>query len=232
MTIKCIAIDDEQFALNAIKKHCALVPYLELDATFCDPYEAIAFLRANSPDLIFLDIQMPGISGIQIAHSVQSRPGIIFTTAHSSYAVEGFSLNAIDYLLKPFDFKRFLKAVERAKEKFDLLNLSKSIQKPNDFITVKIEYKNVKIYIPEILYIEALDNYSKIYTAKKTYLTLQSLGNIHSLLPANEFVRIHKSFIIPLSKVTGYTGKTVVSGSKKLPVGRVYSKVFLNRINA
>jgi two-component system, LytTR family, response regulator LytT len=231
MTIKCIAIDDEQFALKALKNHCAMVPYLELCAAFSDPYQAIAFLRGNSPDLIFLDIQMPGISGIQIANTVLYKPGIIFTTAHSNYAVEGFSLNAIDYLLKPFDFQRFLKAVEKAKEKFELMKISKSLQKYNDFITVKIEYKNVKIYTSEILYIEALDNYSKIFTAKKSYLTLQGLGNIHSLLPTNEFVRIHKSFIIPLSKVSGYTSKNVVAGSKMLPVGRAYSKVFLSRIN-
>lgn len=231
MKIKCIAIDDEQFALSALEKHCHEVPYLDLVATFSDPYKAIDYLKSQVPDLIFLDIQMPDISGIQIAQDFQNNPMIIFTTAHSRYAVDGFNLNAIDYLLKPFDFERFLKAVEKAKKKINFQNLSKSLQEKNEFIIIKVEYKNVKIYISDIIYIEALDNYSKIFTIQKTHLTLQNLRKIISLLPENEFIRIHKSFIVPISKISKYTREKVILGEKILPVGRVFAENFLHRMS-
>jgi DNA-binding LytR/AlgR family response regulator len=226
MKIKCIAIDDEQFALSILEKFCKETPDLDLAATFSDPYEAKIYLKSHTPDLIFLDIQMPDISGIQIAKEVQNKPIVIFTTAHSRYAVDGFNLNALDYLLKPFDFERFLKAVEKAKEKINFQNLSKSLEK-NEFIFIKIEYKSVKIYISDIIYIEALDNYSKIYTAQKTYLTHQNLRKITSHLPKVEFIRTHKSFIVSKSKISRYTREKVILGEKALPVGRVYAENFL-----
>jgi DNA-binding LytR/AlgR family response regulator len=231
MKIKCIAIDDEQFALSLLEKYCLEVSCLDLVAIFSDPYEAINYLKSQTPDLIFLDIQMPGISGVKIAKDVQNKPMVIFTTAHSSYALEGFDLNVIDFLLKPFDFGRFMKAVEKVKEKFNLQNISKSLQTKNEYIIIKVEYKNVKILISDILYIEALDNYSKIFTIQKTHLTLQNLRKITSLLPENEFIRIHKSFIAAKSKISIYTREKVILGEKTLPVGRVYTENFLLRMS-
>jgi DNA-binding LytR/AlgR family response regulator len=230
MRIKCIAIDDEQFSLSALEKHCYEVPFLDLVATFSDPYKAINYLKIRTPDLIFLDIQMPDISGIQIAQCFQNRAMVIFTTAYSSYAMDGFNLNALDYLLKPFDFERFLKAVQKAKDKFDLQNLSRSLLEKNEFIIIKVEYKRVKIYISDIIYIEALNNYSKIFTFQKTYLTLQNLKTIYSLLPENEFLRIHKSFIVSTSKISNFTRDLVVVNEKTIPVGRVYAEKFLSRM--
>jgi two-component system response regulator LytT len=230
MMLSCIAIDDEPFALSALADYCCKVPFLSVIALFNDPYKAIIFLKQYKPDLIFLDIQMPGISGIQIAESFDYHPMIIFTTAHNNYAVDGFNLNALDYLLKPFDFERFYKAVAKAKEKFEIQNQYKSIQIANKFIIIKIEYKNVKIYLPDILFIEAIDNYSKIHTYQKKYLTHQNLKNISSLLPENEFIRVHKSFIIHIPKIIHFTNKNVVVGEKTLPVGRTFAHKFLFRM--
>jgi len=230
MKIRCVAIDDEQFALSAIEKYCAKVPFIDLVAKFFDPFEAINYIKQNKPDLLFLDIQMPGLSGIQIARKINYHPLVIFTTAHSRFAVEGFELNALDYLLKPFDLERFYKAVEKAKERIESQRVYKATPKEDDFIIVKIEYKNVKIYVPDILYIEAMDNYTKIFTYQKMYLTLQKLSNFLLLLPEKEFIRVHKSFIISLSKISYFTREEVVIESKKIPVGRSYAEKFLTRI--
>lgn len=231
MKIKCIAIDDEQFALDALKGHCALVPYLDLVAVFSDPYDAFRYLQLNETDLLFLDIQMPDMSGIEILKNIPEKPSVIFTTAHTRYAVDGFNLNALDYLLKPFDFERFQAAVAKAKEKSEMQQLSMLLKKKEDFITVKVEYKNVRIFISDILYIEALDNYSKIFTSCKTILTLQNLRNIQTLLPVEEFLRIHKSFIVSKSKIAGYTREKIVIGSKQLTIGRAYSRNFLSQMS-
>jgi len=230
MKIECIAIDDEQFALDTLAKHCVDVPFLNLVATFSDPYEAICYLKSHNPDLIFLDIQMPDISGINIAKDLQNKPMVIFTTAHSRYALDGFNLNALDYLLKPFDFQRFFKAVEKAKERFEFQTLHKSLKENNEFIIIKVEYKNVKVFISDILYIEALDNYSKIYTYQKKILTLQNLRGLESILPENGFIRVHKSYIASISKISHFTREQVVIADKILPVGRTYSESFLHRM--
>jgi DNA-binding LytR/AlgR family response regulator len=230
MMINCIAIDDEQFALDTLAKHCEAVSYLNLAATFCDPIEAQNYLKTNSPDLIFLDIQMPHLSGIQIAKELNNDPIFIFTTAHSRYAVDGFNLNALDYLLKPFDFNRFLQSVEKAKELIYLQSLSKANLQNNDFITIKVEYKNVKVYLSDIVYIEALDNYSKIHTLQKKILTLQNLRALQALLPENKFIRIHKSYIVSKDKINHYTREKIRIDDKSLPVGRAYAEQFLFRM--
>jgi len=224
MNIRCVIIDDEQFAIDSLIGYCREIAYIEIVATFIDPYRALNYLEYNTPDLIFLDIQMPEISGIQIAKSIQGKTMLIFTTAHSQYAVNGFNLNAVDYLLKPFGFKRFNDAIEKVKVKSNAKDIDKSLKEESRYLTVKVEYINVNIEISDILYIEAMDNYSRIFTSKKIITTLMNLKHIHCLLSDDEFIRIHKSYVISVSKLSLFTKEYLVIAGKTLPIGRIYAK--------
>jgi DNA-binding LytR/AlgR family response regulator len=224
MNISCVIIDDEQFAIDSLIGYCREIAYIEIVATFIDPYKAISYLEHNTPDLIFLDIQMPEISGLQIAKSIKGKTMFIFTTAHSQYAINGFNLNAVDYLLKPFGFKRFNEAIEKVKEKSNTKDIGRSLKGESLYITVKVEYMNVNIEISDILYIEAMDNYSRVFTSKKIITTLINLKHIHDLLSDNEFVRIHKSYVVSISKLSLFTKEYLVIAGKTLPIGRVYAK--------
>jgi DNA-binding LytR/AlgR family response regulator len=227
MILRCVAVDDEPFALEIIRDFIARVPFLRLESACLDPLEAMSVIHRTHPDLLFLDVQMPEISGIRIAEAVSRPPYIIFTTAYAQYAVEGFNLNALDYLLKPFSFERFLKAVTKAQEIIKLQQQQTSPQTEREFIVVKSGYQNLKIFVSDIQYIEAMDNYVRIFTENKTHTTLMCLKNIVDILPSKQFVRIHKSFIVCIPKVTSYTRELVSIGKKQLPVGRAYSSAFL-----
>jgi DNA-binding LytR/AlgR family response regulator len=225
MILTCIAVDDEPFSLEIIQDYVARVPFLRLEATCNDPLDAMSVIQHIHPDLLFLDIQMPEISGIRIAEVINRPPYIIFTTAYSQYAVEGFNLNAIDYLLKPYSFERFLKAVTKAKEIIKLQS-NQPYQPQNEFIIIKSGYQNLKVLLSDVSYIEAMDNYVRIFTRQKTYTTLMSMKSVIGLLPANQFVRIHKSFIVSISKVVSFTKEIADLGSKQIPVGRAYLSGF------
>lgn len=226
MILRCVAVDDEPFALELIQDYIARVPFLTLEAACHDPLEAMAVIHRVHPDLLFLDIEMPEITGIRIAEVVESPPYIIFTTAYSQYAVEGFNLNVIDYLLKPYNFERFLKAVTKARESVKSLHSGEQLQSANDFIIVKSDYRNLKIGLAEILYIEAMDNYVRIFTQQKTYTPLMNLKTIAAQLPADKFVRIHKSFIVALAHIKAFTKEYVTIEKKQIPVGRAYADNF------
>ncbi len=232
MNISCVIIDDEQFAIDSLVGYCCEIACIKILATFSDPYKALSYLEHNTPDLIFLDIQMPEISGVQIAKSIKDKTMFIFTTAHSEYAINGFNLNAVDYLLKPFGFKRFNEAIEKVKVKSEAKDIDKSLKGESRHLTVKVEYMNVNIEISDILYIEAMDNYSRIFTSKKTITTLINLKHIHNLLPDNEFVRIHKSYVISISKLSLFTKEYIVIAGKTLPIGRVYAKNLQTLLNS
>jgi DNA-binding LytR/AlgR family response regulator len=227
MMLHCIAVDDEPFALEILRDYAERVPFLKLEATYTDPLEAMTVIHRIHPDLLFLDVQMPEFSGIRIAEIVKRPTYIIFTTAYSQYAVEGFNLNALDYLLKPYSFERFLKAVVKAEEIIQLQKQQISPQPENEYIIVKAGYQNLKIFLADIQYIEAMDNYVRIFTPLKTYTTLLSMKSIAEMLPVNQFVRIHKSFIISIPKVNTFTREMVAIGKKKIPVGRAYSSFFI-----
>lgn len=197
--IKCIALDDEPLALEVIQAFCAEVPFLELEKTFTDASVAGRYLKNFPVDLIFLDIRMPDISGIDFYKSLSQELMVIFTTAYSEFAVEGFNLSAIDYLLKPFNKERFMQAVNKAKEYHDYMHHRSGVQEP--CLYVRSEYSLVKILVSDILYIEGLDDYIKIHTAnKKPVLTLMSLKAAQEKLPVEDFVRVHRSFIVALKK--------------------------------
>jgi DNA-binding LytR/AlgR family response regulator len=224
--LTCIAIDDEPLALELLKKYIAKIYFLELKGIFTDPFEAQKLLETTNVDILFLDIQMPDINGIELSKIISKKnSAVIFTTAFSEYAVEGFNVDAIDYLLKPIEYDRFLKSVYKAKEYIDYIT-NQEIQ--DGYIFVKSDYQMAKINLKEILYIEGLDDYIKIYMPQKSILTLMTLKTISQKLPSKEFLRIHRSYIVPISKIENISKSRVKIGDKEIPIGISYSESFFS----
>lgn len=224
--LSCIAIDDEPMALEVIKSHSNKLSYINLIHTFTQVSKAKRYLKKFPVDLLFLDIQMPDANGIDFYKSLQQETMVVFTTAFSEYAVEGFNVNAVDYLLKPIDFERFVTACEKSQDYFNYLNSSKKSNQQS--LYVRSEYSLVKIPFQEILFIETMDDYIKIHRINKpTVLTLSNMYKIFEKLPQGEFVRVHRSFIIPWSKITSVRGKTVLLDNIEIPLGTNYIKEFL-----
>lgn len=223
--IRCIVIEDEPLALKILTDYISQVPFLELQRTFKDAFLAADFLRENSTDLIFLDIHLPKLKGITFLKSLPNPPSVIMTTAYHQYAVEGFNLNVTDYLLKPFDFARFLIAVNKVKLAAKELLLQKDNLTQKEFIYLTIQKKKVKILFSEILYIESQKEYVKIVTTKKEFISKISTNEIEQLLPQNLFKRVHRSFIISLDKVESYTSKSIEVIGISIPIGRGYSDI-------
>lgn len=222
--IKAIAVDDEPPALKVIENFCAKVDSVELVKTFNKPTEALAHLKKFPVDLIFLDIQMPSMTGLEFHKAIEQNTMVIFTTAYSEYAVEGFNLQAIDYLLKPYTFERFQQAVEKAKEFY-----SYQYQKENtqSYLFIRADYSLVKVNIAEILYIEGLDDYLKIHLpGKKPVVARMTMKAIIEKLPANEFIRVHRSFIVPVSKIESIRNKVIQLSGVEIPIGTSYEEEF------
>jgi DNA-binding LytR/AlgR family response regulator len=224
--IKAIAIDDEPLALRIIDNFCAKVDFIQLVKTFTRPAEALEYLRSNPVDLLFLDIQMPSLTGIELYKEVKSTTMVIFTTAFSEYAVEGFNLNAIDYLLKPFTMERFLQAVQKALKEFNYQKSPDTKEAPP--LLIKADYSIIKVEIADIIFIEGLDDYLKIHlTNRKPLVTRMTMKGILEMLPAN-FARVHRSFIVPIDKIKSVRNKTIfISESTEIPIGNSYEEQFL-----
>ena len=220
----CVAIDDEPLAHEVIKKYVAKIYFLELKGAFTDTFEAKKALDASPVDILFLDIQMPDINGIEFLKGLSSKNfAVIFTSAFGEYAVEGFNVDAIDYLLKPIEYDRFLKAVYKAKEYIEYLNNQELNQ---GYIFVKSDYQMVKINLKDILYIEGLDDYIKIYMPQKAVLTLMTLKTITQKLPPKEFLRVHRSYIVPISKIENVSKSKIRIADREIPIGVSYSENF------
>ncbi len=223
--INCIAIDDEPLALTILEEFCSKIPFLQLQKTFTDTSEAAKYLRKFPVDLLFLDIQMPDMLGTEFYRTYASDKMVIFTTAYSQYAVEGFDLNAVDYLLKPIELNRFLQAVNKCHDYHNYLHQSEN--KGHQFLYVRSEYSLVKIAFSDILYIETLDDYLKIHLLdKKPLLTKMNLKNIMSKLNPLEFVRPHRSYIVPVARIESVRGKTISLGGIEIPIGIKYEEDF------
>ena len=221
--ITAIALDDEPLALQLISQHCEKVEFLQLKKVFTDPNEAADYLAYNKVDLIFLDIQMPDINGMQFYKKLTNPPLVIFTTAYSDYAVDGFNVDATDYLLKPFEYNRFLKAIYKVKEQLEF----NTIQEVNlNSLFVKVNYEMVKINLKDIDLIEALDDYIKIHIKPMPVLTLMTLKSVLDKLPPQEFIRVHRSYIVPISKITKFNKTKIKVGMKEIPIGSSYGDVF------
>lgn len=225
--IKAVAIDDEPLALEIIESFCQDVDFISLEKTFTQTAEAKKFLNKFPIDLLFLDINMPSISGIDFYKGLEQNTMVIFTTAHAQYALDGFELSAVDFLLKPYSPERFLTAANKAREFHNFLHHRQAAEERHIFI--RSEYSLVKISLSEIIYIEGLADYLKIHTDNgKTFLTRMTMKNILSKLPENEFVRVHRSFIIPLNRINAVRNKTISLGpDKEIPIGVSYEEEFL-----
>jgi len=225
--IKCIAIDDEPMALEVIKSFCTEIPYVDLTHTFTSVSLAQKHLRKFPVDLIFLDIRMPDMNGIELYKSTKQEVMVIFTTAYSKYAVEGFNVNALDYLLKPIEFERFKTACKKAKDYSDYLKSSKS--DTQSCLYVRSEYALVKIPFADIIFLETMDDYIRIHLPEKTILTLMSMKQMHELLPADKFIRVHRSYIVQLNKIESIRAKTISIGQVSIPIGTSFEKDFFQR---
>lgn len=227
-TLKCIIVDDEPLALDLLESYVKKTPFLELVERFVSPYQAMQYLTENQVDLVFLDIQMPGITGIELSKVIQSGPKVIFTTAYSQYALEGFKVDAIDYLVKPFNYQEFLKAANKALTWFGLVNKQSEETSDDNAIFVKSEYKLVKIEYDKIIYIEGLKDYVKIYLIDhpKPILTLMTLKSLEERLPSNQFMRVHRSYIVNLTKISTIERSRIVFGSVYIPIADGYKEKF------
>ncbi|GAB3912852.1 LytR/AlgR family response regulator transcription factor [Mucilaginibacter boryungensis] len=235
--IRCLLVDDEKLALELMEDNVAKVPYLKLQGKCKNAMEAMDFMRREPVDLIFLDVQMPGISGIQFLNSLTNPPMVIMVTAYENYALEGFNFDVVDYLVKPVAFERFLKAVNKA---YELMGLRRQKDNPaqqvqakttpdTSYIFVNADYSVVRINIPDVLYIEGLKDYVKIYlhNATKPVITRLSMRFMEEKLPAEGFARVQKSFIVALDKITAYKKNRLMLGETEIPVSDNYKDKIL-----
>jgi DNA-binding LytR/AlgR family response regulator len=230
MELTCVAIDDEPLALELLRQHTSRFPELKLLHCFNDAVEAISYLKNNSVDLLFVDVNMPDVTGIDLVKSLPEKPMIIFTTAYKKFAIDGFELDAIDYLLKPIEFNRFAKAVNKAMDFSHYKNAGK--QKEEEHIFVRSEYQLVKINLNEIEYIESMEDYLKIHLSSgKFVMTLMTLKGMLDKLPSDRFQRIHRSYVVALPKVKSVLNKRVRLQSTELPVSDSYSDFIKNWTN-
>ena len=223
MSIKCLIIDDEPLAINVIKNYLNDINDIVIVETFSNAIDGINFLKDNHVDLIFLDINMPQLSGISFYKSLQKPPNVIFTTAYSEYAIEGFDLDALDYLLKPFSFDRFVKAVSKTK---DLkANFKESI-------VIKSNKKLHQVKIEDILYLESIGDYIKVHINNSYLITYKTLKGMFEKLPKSNFKQVHKSFVINKKKLDYIEGNTVIINSNKIPLGQKFKKDFLDNFTS
>lgn len=257
--IRCLAVDDEPLALDILANYIQKTPNLSLVATCTEPLEALSLIQQGKIDLLFLDIQMPTLTGIQFLRVMNGKCKTILTTAYSEYALEGYEYDVADYLLKPISFERFLKAVQKAITQLSITNEQLSVgnfqssvgslpspiieedlkalsnptstqQQQLDFIFVKTEYKIQKINLSDILYLEGLKDYVSIYTANERILTLQTMKKMEEMLPSNRFVRVHKSYIVSLEKIETIERQRIFIGKNTIPVGDSFQKDFMKLI--
>lgn len=228
MKLKCLVVDDEFLATKLLESYISKLPQLELVAICNHPIEALGLISSQEVDLLFLDIEMPDMSGMDMLKTLHHPPGVIFITAHSEFALESYELNTIDYLLKPVSFERFVKAVNKAHEIHQLKHGKTASQDAKDYLLVKADHKLIKIKYDEIRYIEGLKEYVSIYTTEKRYVTLESMKNLEQILPSEKFLRIHKSYIVALDAVKARDGNCLEIDGKQVPIGRSYSEVVKN----
>jgi DNA-binding LytR/AlgR family response regulator len=237
MKINCVAIDDEPLALDIIKDYCSKISYLNLLQTFTSPLESIDYLKSNKVHLLFLDIQMEQLTGIQLLNVIKSKPLVIFTTAYDSFAVMGYELDAVDYLLKPISFERFLKATSKAYEKLQTdkdsyfektVAMTENIK--HDYFFIKTDSKMLKVNFSDILFIEGQADYLRIVTEKERLMTLMNFKSIEDILPKEDFVRVHKSYIVAISKIEFVERNHIKIQEDYIPISEGYRNHFYKAI--
>ncbi len=243
--IRCLVVDDEPLALNILEDYIAKVPFLELIKATTNPIEALTMVQDGNIDLVFLDVQMPELTGIQFLKIANGKAKVILTTAYSQYALEGYELDVVDYLLKPIAFDRFFKAAQKAQSIIKPATapaapvaqpVQQQVQQQqqdfmNDFIFVKSEYKIQKVYLHQILYIEGLKDYISIFTPTERIITLQNMKKMEDTLPEKHFIRVHKSYIVALNKIDSIERSRIFIGDKVIPVGDTYRDNFFKVVD-
>jgi DNA-binding LytR/AlgR family response regulator len=222
MKLQCIIIDDEPLARKGLKEYIEDVDFLTLIGEFDSPLKAMELISSGNVHLIFLDIQMPKITGLQFFKSLQQAPPVIFTTAYPQYALDGFELNALDYLVKPVSFDRFLKAALKAKEYYELRGQNKSAESniASDYLFIKVDGKLLKVVYDDILFVEAVQNYVMIHTKEKKLMTYLTFHSIEEFLPSNLFIKTHKSYLVATSKIESIDGNIIQIGNHSIPISR------------
>lgn len=237
--MNCITIDDEQNALDVINSYINKVPFLNLSGSFVSSLKALEFIQNNKIDLILIDIEMPDLTGIQFLKSLEIQPLVIFTTAYSEYAVDSFEFNVIDYLMKPIEFTRFLKAVNKANSQHNLRNQANNTQNAESEKSDKQEVKQIlvksgskihKLIIDEILYVESYGNYVNFYTKTEKIISIFNMKQVLELLPKEQFARVHKSYIVALNKIDLIERHQVTIEDNKIPIGKIYREGFLEKL--
>ena len=234
--LKCMVIDDEPLAIQLLVNHIRKVPFLELKSTFSNPMDGLISFNTNPVDLIFLDIQMPQLTGIQFMKLLQNRAQVIVSSAYEKYAMEGFEHNVTDYLLKPIAFERFYRAVEKA---YNQKNPAHKLERTQDiypetggYIFIKVETKMVRVELDEILFIEGLKNYVSINTKTQRIITLQVMKQLEEILPPNRFVRVHKSYIVALDKIKSIERQEITINDRIIPIGITYQEHFFKLLDS
>ncbi|MGB0524761.1 MAG: LytR/AlgR family response regulator transcription factor [Flammeovirgaceae bacterium] len=228
--IKCLIIDDEPLAIQIITQHLEQLPDFELVHTFQNPIDGFNFLKTTPIDLLFLDIQMPLLTGIDLIKSLENPPPIIFTTAHRNYAIESYELDVVDYLLKPIAFTRFFKAINKFKSLRQIPVPSTPIQHAeptNDHLYVNANKRYIKVLFAQINYVESIKDYIRIHSGDQTIITKEKISEFEQKLP-HGFLRIHRSFIVNLAKISAFTSKDVEIGEQEIPIGESYKKLVIN----
>ncbi len=233
--ISCIIVDDEPMALNLVESYVAKTPFLDLKKKCSSAMEALEFIKNEAVDLLFLDIQMPDLTGLEFSKMLPKETRVIFTTAFDQYALEGFKVEALDYLLKPFDYAEFLAAANKAQTWFELIkgNNKQEISEEKEFLFVKSEYKQLRIKFADVLYFEGLKDYIKIWLKNnpKPILTLMSLKSLEEELPETHFMRVHRSFIVSLKNVEVVERSQIIINEQRITVSEQYKPKFLEYIN-
>lgn len=229
--IRCLVVDDEPLALDILTDYIAKVPFLQLVNATTSAFEALGQVQEGLVDLVFLDVQMPELTGIQFIKIINGKCDVILTTAYQQYALDGYELDIVDYLLKPIAFDRFYKAVQKVQhEKAQPKPEPVPVQNSHDFIFVKTEHKIQKIYLDDILYIEGLKDYISIFTSTERVITLQNMKKMEEVLPAGRFIRVHKSYILSLDKIESIERSRILIGDKVIPIGDTYRDYFFKLI--
>ena len=230
MSINCIIIDDEPLARKGLKEYIADVDFLNFVGEFDNPLKAAEMIGRGEAQLLFLDIQMPKITGLEFFKALQHPPPVIFTTAYPQYALEGFEVNALDYLVKPVSFDRFFKAVLKAKEFYEIRDTNNKEANAREYFFIKADNKLVKILFDEVLYVEALQNYVTIHTPGKKYMTYLTFKSVESYLPADKFLKVHKSYIVAASKIDTIEGNDILIGEQHIPISRNQKDEVMDRL--
>ena len=234
--LRCMVIDDEPLAISLLQDHISKISFLELAGVYSNPLEALLSFNSKPVDLIFLDIQMPQLNGVQFMELLQNRAEVIITSAYQEYAIEGFEHNVIDYLLKPIAFERFYRSVEKAyNQKHPAVQLPKSPEVhplTGGYIFVKVETKMVRVELDDIMYVEGLKNYVSIYTKTQRIISLQVMKQLEEVLPSNRFVRVHKSYIVALDKINSIERQEITIKDQIIPIGNTYQEHFFKLLES